>query len=559
MPPGVLEKGILLRLRFDFHQYVNLRPVRLYPGRRDADQGQGARRHRPGRRPREQRGPLRRRRRVHPQGDARGGRDPDLDQHPGGRRALPPVRLRAGPGAGPGAAVPRALAPTTATRGQVGQVTLVAKTNVLTFAHDLWMRAFTEVSRDYPEIKTDYQHVDACCMRMVVSPERFDVIATTNMFGDIITDLGAVLQGGMGLAASGNLNPDRTAPSMFEPVHGSAPDIAGKGIANPIAAILSVGDDARPPGRPARGRADPPAPWPGSWPPGRPGPPTWEGTRPRPRSAAPSCEALELGDAGRGRRRGRRHERSTSATRDRPPDVSRSRPSILSRPTGRSRPSTSASRRDPPMSLGASHALDASVLVLNKFYMAVHVISVRRAFCLLFKDLAEVITLDDGRYLVVRLPELARGLRGPRPVQGARRRVHPHRPLRDPGPPGHPPPDLRPAAPAEGQVQPPEHLRPRRQPLPVLRQAVPHQRAEPRPRHAPQPGRAGDLGEHRLRLPQVQRPQGGPHPGEAGMRLIREPRSSPRPARPSASSSSHRKYQSWKTFLDNAYWSVELK
>ena len=116
----------------------------------------------------------------------------------------------------------------------------MAKTNVLTFAHDLWMRTFTEVSRDYPDIKSDYQHVDACCMRMVTSPERFDVIVTTNMFGDIITDLGAVLQGGMGLAASGNLNPDRTAPSMFEPVHGSAPDIAGKGIANPLAAILSV-------------------------------------------------------------------------------------------------------------------------------------------------------------------------------------------------------------------------------------------------------------------------------------------------------------------------------
>jgi 3-isopropylmalate dehydrogenase len=120
------------------------------------------------------------------------------------------------------------------------QVTLVAKTNVLTFAHDLWMRAFTETSRDYPEIKCDYQHVDACCMRMVLNPERFDVIVTTNMFGDIITDLGAVLQGGMGLAASGNLNPDKTFPSMFEPVHGSAPDIAGKGIANPLAAILSV-------------------------------------------------------------------------------------------------------------------------------------------------------------------------------------------------------------------------------------------------------------------------------------------------------------------------------
>ena len=117
---------------------------------------------------------------------------------------------------------------------------MVAKTNVLTFAHDLWMRAFTEISRDYREIKADYQHVDACCMRLVTNPERFDVIATTNMFGDIITDLGAVLQGGMGLAASANLNPARTAPSMFEPVHGSAPDIAGHGIANPIAAILSA-------------------------------------------------------------------------------------------------------------------------------------------------------------------------------------------------------------------------------------------------------------------------------------------------------------------------------
>jgi 3-isopropylmalate dehydrogenase len=125
-------------------------------------------------------------------------------------------------------------------RGLRGRVTLVAKTNVLTYAHDLWMRAFTEVARDYPEIQADYNHVDACCMRLVTNPERYDVIATTNMFGDIITDLGAVLQGGMGLAASANLNPGRTAPSMFEPVHGSAPDIAGQDRANPIAAILSV-------------------------------------------------------------------------------------------------------------------------------------------------------------------------------------------------------------------------------------------------------------------------------------------------------------------------------
>jgi 3-isopropylmalate dehydrogenase len=134
----------------------------------------------------------------------------------------------------------RGLTPAQVRRGLARQVTLVAKTNVLTFAHDLWMRAFTEVSREYPDVNCDYQHVDACCMRMVQCPERFDVIVTTNMFGDIITDLGAVISGGMGLAASGNINPERTAPSMFEPVHGSAPDIAGKGIANPIAAILSL-------------------------------------------------------------------------------------------------------------------------------------------------------------------------------------------------------------------------------------------------------------------------------------------------------------------------------
>ncbi|HEX3449856.1 MAG TPA: isocitrate/isopropylmalate family dehydrogenase, partial [Isosphaeraceae bacterium] len=119
-------------------------------------------------------------------------------------------------------------------------LTLVAKTNVLTFGHDLWWRAFQEVAREYPDVKADYNHVDACCMWMVKNPEYYDVIVTTNMFGDIITDLGAVLQGGMGLAASANLNPDRTAPSMFEPVHGSAPDIAGRGIANPLAAILSA-------------------------------------------------------------------------------------------------------------------------------------------------------------------------------------------------------------------------------------------------------------------------------------------------------------------------------
>ena len=118
------------------------------------------------------------------------------------------------------------------------KVTLVAKTNVLRFAHNLWLRAFEEVKAEYPGIETDYHHVDACTMYMVTKPKIYDVIVTTNMFGDIITDLGAAIQGGMGMAASGNLNPTRQAASMFEPVHGSAPDIAGKGFANPIATFL---------------------------------------------------------------------------------------------------------------------------------------------------------------------------------------------------------------------------------------------------------------------------------------------------------------------------------
>jgi len=237
--PGILEKGILLRLRFEFHQYVNLRPVRLYPGVETPIKGKG---------PKEIDMVVVRENNedlyVGAGGFTRKGTAEEvaiqtsINTRAGVERCLrfafDLARQRGSQCPFPG------LSTEERGRGLVGQVTLVAKTNVLTFAHDLWMRAFTEVSRDYPEIKSDYQHVDACCMRMVVSPERFDVIATTNMFGDIITDLGAVLQGGMGLAASGNLNPTRSAPSMFEPVHGSAPDIAGKGIANPIAAILSV-------------------------------------------------------------------------------------------------------------------------------------------------------------------------------------------------------------------------------------------------------------------------------------------------------------------------------
>jgi 3-isopropylmalate dehydrogenase len=239
VPPGVLEKGVLLRLRFDFQQYVNLRPVRLYPGVDTPIKGKG---------PddvdmvvvRENNEDLY----VGAGGFTRKGTREEvaiqtsINTRAGVERCL---RFAFEEARRRGASRPfRGLSPADRERGLVGLVTLVAKTNVLTFAHDLWMRAFTEVASDYSDVKTDYQHVDACCMRMVVAPERFDVIVTTNMFGDIITDLGAVLQGGMGLAASGNLNPSREYPSMFEPVHGSAPDIAGRRIANPIAACLSV-------------------------------------------------------------------------------------------------------------------------------------------------------------------------------------------------------------------------------------------------------------------------------------------------------------------------------
>jgi 3-isopropylmalate dehydrogenase len=239
VPPGILEKGLLLQLRFELHQYVNLRPIRLYPGVDTPIKGKG---------PddidmvvvRENNEDLY----VGAGGFTRKGTSEEvaiqtsINTRPGVERCL---RFAFDQARARGRTRPfRGLDAADQAGGKRGLVTLAAKTNVLTFAHDLWMRTFIEVSRDYPDVKTDYQHVDACCMRMVLSPERFDVIATTNMFGDILTDLGAVLQGGMGLAASANLNPTRASASMFEPVHGSAPDIAGKGIANPVAAILSV-------------------------------------------------------------------------------------------------------------------------------------------------------------------------------------------------------------------------------------------------------------------------------------------------------------------------------
>ena len=119
-------------------------------------------------------------------------------------------------------------------------LTLVAKTNVLTYGHDLWWRTFQAVAKEYPDIKPDYNHVDACCMWMVKNPEYYDVIVTTNMFGDIITDLGGILQGGLGVAAGGNINPDPGGVSMFEPMGGSAPKYTGQNLINPIAAINAV-------------------------------------------------------------------------------------------------------------------------------------------------------------------------------------------------------------------------------------------------------------------------------------------------------------------------------
>ncbi len=239
VPPGVLERGLLLKIRFDFGQYINLRPVKLYPGVDTPIRGKG---------PaeidmvvvRENNEDLY----VGAGGVTRKGTPEEvaiqtsINTRAGVDRCLKYAfelaRTRAKGRAFAG------LSQADRDAGRRGLVTLVAKTNVLTFAHDLWMRAFVEMAAKYPEIGTDYNHVDACCMRMVVAPARYDVIVTTNMFGDIITDLGAVLQGGMGVASSGNLNPEGTTPSMFEPVHGSAPDIAGRGIANPTAAILSV-------------------------------------------------------------------------------------------------------------------------------------------------------------------------------------------------------------------------------------------------------------------------------------------------------------------------------
>jgi len=215
VPPGVLERGLLLRLRFELDLYVNLRPFAAR-----ASVGAGV----------------------------------PVD--------MAVVRENTeGPYVGEGGSLRKGTAAEVATQGSVNtrygvercvrfayelaesrrhRLTLVHKTNVLSFAGDLWQRVFTEVGQEHPDVETSYNHVDAACIHLVESPDRYDVIVTDNLFGDILTDLAGAISGGIGRAASANLNPSRTGPSLFEPVHGSAPDIAGTGKANPSAAIASV-------------------------------------------------------------------------------------------------------------------------------------------------------------------------------------------------------------------------------------------------------------------------------------------------------------------------------
>src|ERR1700691_3137369 len=222
VPSGVLERGLLLRLRFELDQYVNLRPVRLYPGVA---------------------GPL------------AAARPESVDM----------VVVREGtegPYTGAGGVMRKGTPAEIATQDSVNtafgvqrvaryafnqalarprrKLTLVHKTNVLTYAGDLWQRTVDALAKEFAEVSVDYCHVDAASMFFVSAPERFDVIVTDNLFGDILTDLGAAVAGGIGLAASGNINPTGASPSNSEPVHGSAPDIAGKSKADPTAAILSA-------------------------------------------------------------------------------------------------------------------------------------------------------------------------------------------------------------------------------------------------------------------------------------------------------------------------------
>jgi len=218
--PGILEQGILLRLRFALDQYINLRPVKLYPG---VDT------------PLKDKGP--------DQIDFVIVRENTEGLYSGAGGFLKkgtPDEVAIQESINTRKGVERCLRYAfefCAQRNRQRKLTLAAKTNVLNYASDLWARAFQEVARDYPQVKTDYTHVDALCMWMIKNPEWFDVIVTDNLFGDIITDLGAMIQGGLGIAAGGNINPTPGGVSMFEPMGGSAPKYTGKNMINPLAAI----------------------------------------------------------------------------------------------------------------------------------------------------------------------------------------------------------------------------------------------------------------------------------------------------------------------------------
>jgi 3-isopropylmalate dehydrogenase len=220
LPPGILERGLLLRLRFELDHYVNLRPSRIFPGAKSplADPGE-----------------------VDFVVVREGTEGPYVGKG-GAMRVGTPAEIATEVSVNTAYGVGRVVrdAFERAARRPRKKLTLVHKTNVLVHAGALWSRLVDEVSNDFPEVNVDYLHVDAATIFMTTDPSRFDVIVTDNLFGDIITDLAAAVTGGIGLAASGNINPGRTTPSMFEPVHGSAPDIAGQQKADPTAAILSV-------------------------------------------------------------------------------------------------------------------------------------------------------------------------------------------------------------------------------------------------------------------------------------------------------------------------------
>ena len=221
VPPGVLERGVLLPLRFLLDHHVNLRPVKLFAGVESPLAGKGpehidfvvCREGTEG--PYVGAGGSLRKNTAHEVAT-----EVSINTRFGAERIIRDAFARAGK--------------------RRGKVTLVHKTNVLVYGGDLWQRTFNEVAKEFPNIETDYCHVDAASMFFLTQPERFDVVVTDNLFGDIITDIGAAIAGGIGLAASGNIDPSRTNPSMFEPVHGSAPDIAGQGKADPTATVLSV-------------------------------------------------------------------------------------------------------------------------------------------------------------------------------------------------------------------------------------------------------------------------------------------------------------------------------